>query len=145
MNKSEIKAILSGCLEAEDVALDPPSKAGWEILERKFSTSFPIGFVYFMELMAEYSFPGDILNVRCEGRTNGNDTIAAVYDAEMAYGSFPSYLVPFYSVGNGDYFALNAKERELSAVYYYYHEDGRVEQVCSNIDEWIMQLPAFLA
>jgi len=45
--------------------------------------------------MALYAFPGEILNVARGGRTNGNDTIAAIYDAEMQTGRWNSDMIPF--------------------------------------------------
>jgi hypothetical protein len=105
---------------------------------------FPQEFVFFMELMTEFSFPGDILNVVTSGRTNGNDTIAFTYDFERSNGVWPPDLIPFYAVGNGDYFCFRSSEGASSHIYYIYHEDGRVEKHSESFEVWVKELPKFL-
>ena len=66
MTKAEIRDILSDVLEREFEEIDVPLPSDWSDLEEKLSTRFPIEFKHFMDLMTEFSFPGDILNVRSE-------------------------------------------------------------------------------
>lgn len=143
MNKDEIESLLEDILEAEVGQHDPPSSDDWKQLENKFSCKFNYEFRYFIELMASYSFPGDILNVST-GQTNGNDMIEFTYDYEINQGHWNSDLIPFYSIGNGDYFCLNSKECPMSPVYYLYHEDSRVEKYSNSFADWIKGLPDFL-
>jgi hypothetical protein len=144
MNKNEIETILGGVLPRESPPFDKPTNEHWRRLEAKFQTSFPEDFVLFYELMTGFSFPGDILNIQPEGKTNGNDDIGFVYDLEMRSENWDSQMIPFYSIGNGDYFCLSSKEGKDSKVYYRYHEDGRYEPYSSSFTEWIKDLPEFL-
>jgi len=136
--------LLSAILPAESPAVVPPTAAEWHALEKRLRTHFPKEFVYFIELMSEFSFPGDVYNVTQAGSTNGNDTIELVYTNERLCSMWPEELIPFYGIGNGDYFALNRNEGGDSAVYYRYHEDGRVERYTDTFESWVAQLPAFL-
>jgi len=143
MTKQEIRALLSTILSAESGTVVPPTAEEWRALETRLGTRFPKEFAYFIELMSEFSFPGDIYNVTQAGRTNGNDTIELVYKNERLNSAWPEELIPFYGIGNGDYFALNRNEGSSSAVYYRYHESGRIERYSDSFDSWLAQLPAF--
>jgi hypothetical protein len=144
MNKIEIREMLSRILDPEPEHLDVPTHAQWAELERRFATNFSSEFKYFIELMAEFSFPGEIYNVCSEGRTNGNDEIAIVYSFEMESLDWPAGLVPFYGLGNGDYLALSRIEGEKSAVYFRDRADFGVIKYSESFEEWLRKLPAFL-
>jgi hypothetical protein len=143
MNKEEMDNMLKDILDEEVGQLDPPSPSDWKQLEVKFNCSFNEEFRYFIELMAKYSFPGDILNVST-GTTNGNDTIEFTFNDEMNQGRWNTDFIPFYSIGNGDYFCLNSRECPHSSVFYFYHEDYRVEKYSNSFTEWLEELPKFL-
>lgn len=145
MDKQDVRILLSSILTPETLAVDSPTPAEWQALEARLQIRFPPEFVYFLELMREFAFPGDIYNVTQAGRTNGNDTIETVYFSERRLSGWPEELIPFYGIGNGDYFALNRNEGVTSAVYYWYHEDGRVEKYGDTFEAWLNRLPAFLA
>lgn len=145
MTKHDVRALLSTILPAESGAAVPPTAEEWQALERRLGIRFPKEFVYFIELMSELSFPGDIYNVTQAGRTNGNDTIELIYANERRSSAWPEELIPFYGIGNGDYFALNRNEGSSSAVYYRYHENGLVEKYAHSFSSWLAQLPEFLA
>ena len=140
MTKQEIRALLSTVLSTECDPVVPPTAAEWQAIEKRFGTRFPKEFVYFIELMSEFSFPGDIYNVSQADRTNGNDTIELVYENERLNSAWPEELIPFYGIGNGDYFALNRNEGSTSAVYYRYHENGRIEKYSDSFNSWLVQL-----
>src|SRR5699024_12879244 len=97
----------------------------------------------FIELMSKYMFPGDILHVST-GKTNGNDTIELTYNYEVKQGTFPKELIPFYGIGNGDYFCLHSKECPNTNVYYYSHEEQSFEKDSDSFMQWVKQLPDFL-
>ena len=144
MDKNEVKEILSKNLEKEFEKIDQPSKQDWDKLEQLVGTLFPESYRWFVELMTEYSFPGEILNIQESGLTNGNDTVSIVYESEFRDGDRP-WLVPFYSIGNGDYFCFDSRERENSGVYYYHHEDERLSCENPSFEDWIRSLPKFLS
>lgn len=144
MTKDEITKLLDGILDKEMGNLDIPSESDWKQTESKFKCQFPPEFKFFIELMAEYSFPGDILNVS-HGKTNGNDTIEFSYDYEMKQGGWKEELIPFYSIGNGDYFCLDSNECPNTGVYYYSHEETNIEKEANSFEEWLKQLPIFLS
>jgi hypothetical protein len=62
----------------------------------------------------------------------------------MSIGNWNKNFIPFYGIGNGDYFCLNAKECPDSKVYYRYHEDLRMEEYSDSFEMWIKDLPDFL-
>lgn len=144
MTRNEIANLLDGILDKELENLDIPSVSDWERIEKKFKCQFPKEFRFFIELMSEYSFPGDNLNVS-NVKTNGNDTIEFTYDYEMKQGGWEEELIPFYSVGNGDYFCLFSNECPNTGVYYYSHEENNIEKEADNFEEWLNQLPIFLS
>lgn len=74
MTRYEVEKILASVLDKEGSAFDPPSQGDWDKMSKKFKCKFSEEFKFFIELMSEYSFPGDIFNVS-SGRTNGNDSI----------------------------------------------------------------------
>jgi hypothetical protein len=144
VTKDEISNLLDSILDKELGNLDPPSASDWVKIEKKFGCQFPNEFKYFIELMSEYVFPGDILNVS-SGDTNGNDTIEFTYDYEMKQGYWEKELIPFYGIGNGDYFCLHSKECPHTRVYYYSHEEHDVAKEADNFEGWLNQLPTFLS
>ncbi|MBS0659767.1 MAG: SMI1/KNR4 family protein [Verrucomicrobia bacterium] len=146
MTKQEIEAALQAVLEPETTPFDAPSPSEWQALESRFSTTLPTDFKHFIELMSRYSFPGDIYNVpqAAEAKTNGNDTIVTIYQSEKDLGGWPDYLIPFYGIGNGDYFALDAREGDKSAVYFKSHTDGTVARYAESFGAWVNKLREFL-
>lgn len=115
----------------------------WEDLILKFKCEFSNDFVLFMDLINEYHFLGELLYVS-KDPTNENDDICGVYDYEIKYGDWDVDLIPFYGIGNGDYFCLKASECPESAVYYYFHDDSHIEQYTISFACWINQLNDFL-
>lgn len=145
MTKDEIESILKPILDEENIEYNPPSISEWLELERKFTCVIGDEFKYFIAFMTKYSLPGDILNVST-GLTNGNDTISFTYDFEMNQGDkWKPQMIPFYSIGNGDYFCISSIESPDSPVYYYYHEDFHIEKYSENFASWIKALPEFLS
>lgn len=143
MTMDEVELILSKVLETEEMQLDFPSNEDWDAIGNKFNCKFSDDFRFFIDLMSKYIFPGDIYNV-ATSTTNGNDSIIFVYDYEMKDGNWNKDLIPFYGIGNGEYFCLNVKECPNSKVYYYYHEDSRIEKLNDSFEDWIKDLPNFL-
>ncbi|NOW06156.1 SMI1/KNR4 family protein [Clostridium beijerinckii] len=141
MEYTEVEAILATILEREADTLDKPTVEEWKKLSDKFSYSFSNEFKYFIELMSLWSFPGEIYNVS-NGNNNGNDTIEEVYNHEMRYGNWNPNMIPFYGIGNGDYFCISTLD---SKVYYYYHDKEEFEEYYESFKAWIEDLPNFLA
>lgn len=141
MEYTEIESILQSILEKEIEILDKPTEEEWKELSNKFKYIFSNEFKYFIELMSLWSFPGDIYNVS-KGNNNGNDTIEDVYSYECKCNNWSKDMIPFYGIGNGDYFCISSLD---SKVYYYYHDKGITEEYCGNFNDWIKGLPNFLA
>lgn len=127
----------------KDQQFDPPTRKDWEFLETKFNCSFSSEFVSFSELITDYNLPG-IVTVTREGRTYGDPTVDWWYDREMSLGGWNPDMIPFLSVGNGDYFCLSAGEGPQSSVYFVYHEDGHEEALAASFAEWLERLEFFL-
>lgn len=101
---------------------------------------FPESFKTFIDFMSVFSFPGDIYNV-LEGNNNGNDSILQVYVYECQYPEWDKSMIPFYGIGNGDYFCICKNDTKI---YYYYQDELKYECYSENMDEWIRELPDFL-
>lgn len=86
MFKHEIKNLLDALLDKESEQLHVPTRNEWLSLEHKFDCKFPSEFVWFIELMSEYSFDGEILNAS-DFVENGNDTISYTFDYECELGN----------------------------------------------------------
>ncbi len=144
MTIDDMRNVVSTALEREAIVLDAPSTIDWRALEEKFHCDFEADFRNFIALMAEFSFPGDIFNVS-SGRTNGNDSIASVYDLEVAENpGWDHNMIPFYGIGSGDYFCLDKRECPKSRVFYFYADRGSFEEYSASFEEWVRGLPEFL-
>lgn len=86
MTKKDVEDILLTCsIEEETKKCKLVHKEGWLNIEKFFNCKFPKEFKYFIDLMSEYIFPGDILNISSDDN-NGNDTIIFTYNFEIEYG-----------------------------------------------------------
>lgn len=141
---TSVETIIRALLRPEPVPFDPPSNADWRRLEARFGCRLDEPFKEFMALMSRFEFPGEILNVST-GRTNGNDPIELVYDLECRWPEWDPDMIPFFAIGNGDYFCLNRVECPSSNVYYRYLERVSFEKYSRSFEEWVMQLPQYLA
>lgn len=145
MTKNEMRTVLDACLSPETPGFQPPTDREWRALETRLSCQFPMEMRDFIDLMAEYAFPGDILNVGA-GPNNGNDTIELTYDCELGENPYwSSEMVPFYSIGNGDYFCVSSLQCPNSPVFYYYAERGKFQEYSPSFERWVFDLPQFLA
>lgn len=140
MNTQEIEQILQQCTYKESEPYKKPTEKDWEILEAELQCRFCEEFKIFIDLMSEYDFPGEIFNVKPEDN-NGNDTIAFVYAYERKYPEWDDRMIPFYGIGNGDYFCIH---KETMQVYYYYHDRETFELEKETFGEWLADLPDFL-
>jgi hypothetical protein len=143
MTRQEMESLLESTMPREPSQFDPPSAMDWDRLRAKFGCDLGEDFRSFIELLAAYQFPGDVFNVS-SGRTNGNDLIGTVYDTEVEIGGWDHALIPFYAIGNGDYFCLSRNECPASPVYYYCHDSQTSERYADSFEEWVRRLPEFL-
>jgi len=143
MKQEEILSLLSGLLYRSSVNFDPPSRQDWEKLEKKFNIRFHNTYKELILLLCMY-YGLNILNVS-SGKTNGNDTVLATYEFEMALGDWPIYMIPIRSIGNGDYECLNSYEPFDPRVYYVYHDNRSVEVAADSVELWIKQLAKTLS
>lgn len=137
---AEIEKILSAFSVKYDEFFDMPTAEDWQNLSDVFNAEFDIDFVTFINLMSIWNFPGEIYNIT-ENNNNGNDTIKDVYDFEMNYSDWDKNMIPFYGIGNGDYFCINSNSKN---VWYFYHDTQAFELYCDNFEEWIKELPEFV-
>ena len=136
MKKNEIETILSMCLEKEEYEYSIPSNEDWKKLEKKVDFMFPETFKTFIDFMSVFSFPGDIYNV-LEDNNNGNDSILQVYMHECQYPEWDKSMIPFYGIGNGDYFCICKNDAKI---YYYYQDELKSECYSENMDDWILDI-----
>lgn len=139
-----MEALLGSLMPIETRQLDPPTALDWENLEAFFGCQFNDDFKNFIALMAKYQFPGEIYDVSA-GRDGGNGSIIVAYELEMQESVWNLDMIPFYGIGNGDYFCLHRGECPNSAVYYYYHDCLKFECYSDSFEQWVLGLPEFLA
>ena len=144
MTYTEIETALQQLLRPEAVPYDAPTDADWQSFESRYGCHLGDEFKAFIALMSKYQFPGDILNVS-SGRTNRNDSISVAYQYELQGAGWDAKMLPFYAIGNGDYFCLNSLECPDSRVFYYYAETQVFKPYCDSFEQWIQALPEFLA
>lgn len=106
MTYIEIEEILSKILDKQTHTYDKPTSNNWLSLSKHLNYFFSNEFKCFIELMAYWDFPGDIYNVS-RGHNNGNDNMQDVYEHEMLHGNWNENMIPFYGIGNGDYFCIS--------------------------------------
>lgn len=150
MSRDEIDHLLGRLFRRRAEPAAPPTKEDWDDLRAKFGCDFSQKFMDFMELVPNYWFEGELYTVAVDCRSAGDASIAQVFDAEVemeAQGglAWDADLIPFYGVGNGDYWCLSAKLGEASAVYYVYHEDGHAEKETTDFSDWLLSLPELFA
>lgn len=145
MTREEVERILGATLPTSSSRFRTPVRKDWAELEEEFGAEFPPAFVLFTECLSAYEFPGDIYNIASGEPSNGNDRIVDVYDAESRHAAWPKWFIPFYGIGNGDYFGLDARAGVNSQVHYWYHERLRAEPYAASFEDWIRRLPEFLA
>lgn len=143
MQEGEINLILKSSLVGVSNSFDTPSESDWLNLETRLGYRFPNSYRIFIEKLTNYVFPGDMLNI-ATGVTNGNDSVMDVYTFEIENGDWDVRLIPFYDIGNGDYFCFKANGRGDS-VYYYDHSSGEVSIESESFDDWLRGLPEFLS
>lgn len=144
MNRIEIEGILKSCMSKHSHSFDAPSKNDWAVFVKSYGTDFGESFTKFMELMSIYKFPGEIFNI-ATGNVRNCASIYDVYDSECDSSTWNDSMVPFYGIGNGDFFCLHKKEGLTSAVYYFDHASEDFEKEYDNFDGWIKDLINFLA
>ena len=140
MTSQEIENILSKFSEKYYEDFNFPTTEDWQNLREYFHTEFDSDFVKFIYLMSVWSFQGEIYNVT-DNNNNGNDTIKTVYDFEMKYSEWDKNMIPFYGIGNGDYFCVHSDNEN---VWYFYHDRQKFELYCNDFEEWIRNLPEFI-
>jgi hypothetical protein len=87
----------------------------------------------------EYDFPGTMLGVSLKT----GDTIMLVYQTEKELGFWNDTLIPFFGIGNGDYYCIMSTECPDSGVYYYYHDNLEIEKQFNTFEEWVRDQPKF--
>lgn len=141
MSKRYIESVFEKCLEKEPYLFNIPSENDWNNISAKFGCIFNQAFKDYTELISKYILPGS-LNV-ASMNTNGDDTIKDVYEYEMKYGNWNSIFIPFFQIGNGDYFCLNALECPNSFIYFYNHEDESFKKYMESFESWIENFESF--
>ncbi len=118
---------------------DVPTERDWDTFREKFGTAFGPTFRSFIELMSKYEFPGEIFNV-ASGNVSLSSSIYKVYDYEITQEFWNNDMVPFYSLGTGDYFCLSMNQGCNSKVYFFRHSDNTFEVKHESFSEWVDEL-----
>ena len=143
MNESEVNAVLSKLFRLRVPPEPAPSPNDWRGLSAFFLMQFPEEFIHFMNLLGNYYIEGGFLKVAESGRLIGDDTIVSAVICEQNIGSWPSSLVPFFGVGNGDYYCIS--RAFPFRITYIYHEDRSVSVMHNSFEEFLKhELPDFV-
>ncbi|MFN0195481.1 MAG: SMI1/KNR4 family protein [Planctomycetaceae bacterium] len=143
MSDQEMEALMVCAFDAEETPLDPPSTDDWNRLEAAHHCIFPADFKNFYHAVSHYRIRGELLNVS-SGRTNGNDTSECAYTSEVDLGNWNPNMVPFFAIGNGDYFCLSSSECPSSPVYF---RDAGANTYCvysNSFEDWIRLIPQLI-
>src|SRR5881392_1721696 len=91
----------------------PLTKQGWIELEMYFDFRLPDDFKDFVAEAAEYWFEGEIPTGRIDESTGKLEWLQIVKRERDESGNpIPNHLVPFCSVGNGDYHCFRILDRK---------------------------------
>jgi len=141
MNESNINALLKSLFPAETEIKKRPTARDWQELCEFLNFEFPSEFVDFTNLSGAYRIDGTFLKVANNGELFGVETIASVIIAEGKIKGWPPSLIPFFSVGNGDYYCL---DKNNDSVTYLYHEDRSTEKLHNTFRLFLQnELPDF--
>lgn len=133
MTKDEMEQLIAKVARQYVFPHEPPTEQDWETLERRFDFRFPDEFKLLHEVICRYCLDGGYLAI---GKRPHEDDIALVYDREMEEELWHDPdLIPFCSIGNGDYYCFN---KTNSKVYFVFHDDCHNEQTHDSIQEWII-------
>lgn len=139
MTPSEIESILAIAITPNPTGYLPPGDSEWRSLEQKFNCSFSSDFRNFISLTTtRYSRPGEILEASAE---NGNDSISLCYDMEQQFGHWRPEMIPFFSIGNGDYYCLCSTECPESRVFYFYLDSREYDVEFDSFAAWLAAMP----
>ncbi|MCE2029736.1 SMI1/KNR4 family protein [Sessilibacter corallicola] len=142
MNRDEIEKILQQICESDSESYDTPSAQDWASLENNLKIQYSEEYKLFISLLGKYEIPLMVLNIIDSDNSTGDDTVKVAYDYEQQNNSlWPSTLIPFIDIGNGDYFCFSCDDL---AVHYYYHDKQKTEKYADNFSDWLKQLPEFL-
>ena len=135
MTENEIRSLMANIFRAEMPPKAAPNRSDWDKLFAFFETEFPDDFVHFMNLSGNFYIEGELLRVAVDGELIGDNTIVSVVIAERNIGGWPDNLIPFFSVGNGDYYCL--EKGEQPSVVFIYHEDRSTEKMHESFEAFL--------
>jgi len=153
MTAKEVNDILTSFLSLKSPPYDKPNQSDWQFLKSKFKCDFANDLILFYEYIGNYRFFGELLGVVRLGNIFTRDTISVVYDHEMTNGAWPSSMIPFYSIGNGDYICFSVLLGQHSPIYYVNHEDDQLyidpenaelEEIYSDFSAWIRDCKTYI-
>jgi len=114
----------------------------WDYFKEKFNiTDIDLNFVIFMDLINHFEFPGDIYFLI---KSEINDNIFNVYDHEIKYGDWNASLIPFYGIGNGDYFCISGKDFPVARVYFFDHSDNSVIVKYFSFEDFVNDIHVYI-
>ena len=138
MDKNEVENVLVSTFRQRADSLPSPTVNDWAALRSYFgATQLCDEFVFFMELAGRFRIEGELLRV-ADGRClQGVDTIVSAVEAEKGISGWPGSLIPFYSVGNGDYYCVSTEP--AGAVVYLDHEGGSHKVLWKSFSEFLKE------
>jgi hypothetical protein len=144
LTRDELSSRLASLCQPRLPALPGPTSAEWRAIEGYFRCIFPAGLVLLYDVVGAVWFPGELLWVSVAGDLRGDDCIITVYEAEQKIGEWPERMIPFYSIGNGDYLCIARDEGAASRVFCVAHQDRSQEVVHPSVGDWLGMLSEYV-
>ena len=155
MTRDEVKAIIEDLvvkLEHDDNppierradGPPPPEPDDWAAMEARFGCTFEDSFKHFMTSIVDYNCP-TVLAVRRDGLPDGwhgwdGWRMDHAFDRETELGDWNPAMIPFFSLGNGDYYCLKDGGGGRSEVWFRDHEDESDEKIAGSFAEFLDRL-----
>jgi hypothetical protein len=143
MTKDDLRRELARYFKQRIPSKNGPTMGDWVAFRAHIGCDVPEAFVKFYDVLGEFRFEGELLEIAVDGDIRGPDTIGATREAEEQIGGWPSDMLPFFAIGNGDYLCLSTTEGPCSRVYVVEHEDRTSKTIDDAFEMWLSRLAEY--
>ena len=145
MDKQTMVALLKPVLRVREFPGRSLVEGDWDRVAEVFGRRPPDSFVVFVELLSEFHCWGAALLGAAAGQAEDGDfESVARFEREAPLG-WPVGLIPFWEIGNGDYFALDLRNADRAPVVLHDHTDGSIREEYPDFESFVRALPDTLS